>query len=110
MIERVKIHKTLIEEVLNPIDKNWKRRTLYRWQWDNEDREELDPRKIYDLSGFESYSKEGLLVFRQGTLFVVEKPTSHFKNVISNIEPPTEYKWIYNPKETQRNVTVNSIL
>lgn len=106
-----KIHvlvvKTPLERLLESVTLDWRKRPLYTWQWDDDGRQDLDPRCLYDLSHFISrefpqivaikkgksaeysydYIREALL-FNRDRLFLLEARRGSYRNVLTNMPPP----------------------
>ena len=109
MIQKIKVKPTEIEELFSLLNKNWKRQIMYKWQW-GEEHSEPDPRDVYNLEQFEEYSEGGSIIFRKEGKFLIEKQRGSFKNVLTNMKPPIKEKYIYNPKQEIKKLTIENLI
>jgi len=107
-IKRVELRPEPIEILLNPISSNWEQAPLYTWQWDSE-RNEYNPREIYNLDNFSKRMGEGIIIFTKGDQFLVETQGS-YKHVLTNMEPKTKDKWFYNSRDSPVSKTLSELL
>jgi len=109
-IQKIKIVLSKIEEALNGIDPHWKEKDLYRWQWDRAEREEYNHTKILDLKGFsERNIAQGYKIYQKGTGFVFVKGDHSLIDVLTNIEPKTDDRFIYSPNDKTREIALCSL-
>lgn len=111
VVQKVRIiveRPTTLERVLDGVNPNWRAELIYKWQWDPINKKEQDPRKIIpSLDQFEIEERDdGSILYKKGLKFLIESK-GPFKSVLTNIEPETKDKRLYDPDAETKGETVS---
>ncbi len=105
-IEKIKIVKSDLEKLFDETVPDWKKQTLYKWQYGENHPEELETERLYDLRGYTKKVGGDLTIYAKkgGLIIEVEDGFGH-TNVLTNMKPSEGF----DPGRIPKEITINRL-